>query len=435
MKIKILPVILSVFIISLAVTSCLGSDDDNYEYSSDATVRAFEIDSIYGVYPKFTIDQINRRIFNVDSVPFSADTIINKIRIVTLTTASGYEAFYTGDTIFYMTDSLDLSNTMSGLGGTPLQMKIYAPDGQTARDYSVEVRIHQQNPDSIVWHKMSGSFSGGSVTGKQKSVVLNDALFVYASDKTAYTSPVNGEQVFSPVAPTGLPADINLSSLLNYKENLYIATASGEVYTSADGIQWTKSEALSGEKVVTFLSSFNEALTGIVEVGGTNMFAATNADATGWTVGKPVPGNFPFEETSSTLMKSTTGLWKCFLVGKARSSQETTTPWFTFDGLDWADLETPYYPLPAMEQPTIMYYNDSFYAFGEEFDYFYSSQDGLTWRPIEKSTLFSGEFSERGQYSTTVDANGYIWLLWSKGAQYNDEAWKGRINRMGFAIK
>ena len=45
MRIKFLSVIVSFLIVSFALSSCLDSDD-NYEFSSDATIHAFGIDNI-----------------------------------------------------------------------------------------------------------------------------------------------------------------------------------------------------------------------------------------------------------------------------------------------------------------------------------------------------------------------------------------------------
>ena len=76
MRIKFLSVIVSFLIVSFALSSCLDSDD-NYEFSSDATIHAFGIDTIHGKHYKFTIDQLNRLIYNRDSLPVGSDTIIN----------------------------------------------------------------------------------------------------------------------------------------------------------------------------------------------------------------------------------------------------------------------------------------------------------------------------------------------------------------------
>ena len=78
MRIKFLSFIASFFMVSFVITSCLD-DDNNIEYSPDATIHAFALDTAgLGSY-KFTIDQLSREIYNEDSLPVHADTIIDKI--------------------------------------------------------------------------------------------------------------------------------------------------------------------------------------------------------------------------------------------------------------------------------------------------------------------------------------------------------------------
>ncbi|BDW74530.1 hypothetical protein BFINE_03250 [Bacteroides finegoldii DSM 17565] len=96
--------------VSFVITSCLD-DDNDIEYSPDATIHAFELDTIYGISYKFTIDQQNGLIYNQDSLPVHADTIIDKILIKTLTTASGVITMKDKegrDSIININDSLDL---------------------------------------------------------------------------------------------------------------------------------------------------------------------------------------------------------------------------------------------------------------------------------------------------------------------------------------
>ena len=88
MRIKFLSVIASFLIVSFALSSCLDSDD-NYEFSSDATIHAFGIDTIHGKHYKFTIDQLKRLIYNRDSLPVGSDTIIDRILFDTRGVAVG----------------------------------------------------------------------------------------------------------------------------------------------------------------------------------------------------------------------------------------------------------------------------------------------------------------------------------------------------------
>ena len=142
MRIKFLSVIMSFLLMSIAISSCLNSDD-NYEYSSDATIRAFGLDTIKkGIYYKFTIDQLKREIYNVDSLPVGSDTIIDKILIDTLD-ITGWVTSGLQDTLFNnLTDSVDFRE--------PITLKVHAADGVTTREYKITVNVHTQDPDSLI---------------------------------------------------------------------------------------------------------------------------------------------------------------------------------------------------------------------------------------------------------------------------------------------
>ena len=99
MRIKFLSVIVSFLLMSIAISSCLDSDE-NYEYSSDATIRAFGIDSITkGVYYKFTIDQLKREIYNVELLPANVRLILDSYQV-----KDNFESFFV---------KYDLQNTYS----------------------------------------------------------------------------------------------------------------------------------------------------------------------------------------------------------------------------------------------------------------------------------------------------------------------------------
>lgn len=436
MRIKSLLSAILIFFTSFAIISCLGNDD-TYEYSSDDTIRAFELDTIYGVKYAFTIDQINNRIFNVDSVPFTADTIIDKILITTLS-ASGY--VFSGDTLLITTDSLDLTKTME----EPLELKVYAPDGINFRDYKVEVRIHKQDPDTLIWKKMNDSFSAGSVRGEQKAVILGEKILVFSSNTEVYTASLNNGTVWNKEGNIiGLPGNINLSSILEFKGNLYAVTTDGKIFSSdTTGTTWQEDTRLSGKGIETLIVGFPDAIAGIKKEEGVLSFCVTNGDLSDWKTGKEVPENFPSKSISSTIYKTNTGVWKALITGETPGMEtDRTTPWFSMEGTSWADLQAPaatsdtVFHAPYMKQPSIIRYNDLFYTFGGDFSSFHASVEGIVWGEIKKKVLFPAEFKGRTNYSMVVDKDGFIWMIWSRGVSCNDEVWRGRINRLGFELK
>lgn len=468
MRTKSLSIIASFFILLLAITSCLDSDTE-YEFSSDNTISAFALDTIYGVSYKFTIDQQKGLIYNIDSVPFSADTIINKILIKTFTFGGYLTAGETAekDTFFNYTDSLNFLDTMD----EPLVLRVRPEDGGEYKEYRIEVRRHLVNSDSLNWignAPFSESFSNGAVTADQKikTVALNDKLLVFVAEGN-YTAPrlyvgsTQTDQWGSAVNLT--PNNLIISSILTYKDNLYMTSGDGKVFSSADGTSWTE-VAGDGTAVSSLLTTFSNtengslvesSIAGIIKIESELYFAKGTFDADqklSWTTATPkqaVPVNtaeeyaFPTENITATKSaKTATGGQIAYLIGAATNT-DPALPWFSKDGMSWASLPAQFdnNALPSMSYPSIMYYGDKLYAFGDSFDSFYTSLNGFAWQTIKRNFLFplndEGEsrFKDRTNYSMTIDSDNYIWIVWGKGDGYTDEVWKGRLNRLGFIIQ
>ena len=228
MRLKFLSIIISFLVTSIAISSCLSSDT-NYEFSTDATVRAFELDTIYGKNYKFEIDQIQRLIYNRDSLPMSADTIIDSIQITNFSTLSGIIMSGTPDTLLDTDNYQNLLPAMNSESG--MQFKVLAADGITTRLYNLIINVHREDPDSLVWHKMDTA-PALTLTGQGlKSVTLNNELFVYTVYNAAYkTSTVPSEYGWQSVTPN-LPANAKLSTLTLFRESLWVNTEDGDVYS------------------------------------------------------------------------------------------------------------------------------------------------------------------------------------------------------------
>lgn len=155
MKIKFLSFIASFFMVSFVITSCLD-DDNNIEYSPDATIHAFALDTAgLGSY-KFTIDQLSCEIYNEDSLPVHADTIIDKILIKTLTTASGVVTMKDksgNDSVLNINDSIDLRKELTIKVWSTEALAGISPN-QT-KEYKIKVNVHDYDPDSLRWKYMN----------------------------------------------------------------------------------------------------------------------------------------------------------------------------------------------------------------------------------------------------------------------------------------
>ncbi|WP_289119318.1 DUF6242 domain-containing protein [uncultured Bacteroides sp.] len=454
MRIKFLSVIASFLIVSFALSSCLDSDD-NYEFSSDATIHAFGIDTIHGKHYKFTIDQLKRLIYNRDSLPVGSDTIIDRILIDTMDVTGWITSGSPTDTVFVMSDSVDLRPAMNNDAG--MLFKAHAADGITIREYKLKINVHLQDPDSLVWtdmQKRGNVFSNTINLGQQKAVVLGDELFVYTSNTSAYrTSTAPDEYNWSEINVSNLPSDVKLTSAVEYNDALYMVTKSKKVFSSTDGAAWTEVTTL-GDNVIVLINGFSDRLSGIVEINGKQYFNICK-DGKNWEaentadnlILEEVPAGFPTENISTTQTRTGNGVEKVILVGMPPVSEKETIPWFSLDGEGWASLQNTIYDTdcPKMNDPAIMYYGGMFYCFGGEMDAIYSSITGIAWGKTEKKFLLPAAFKGKGSYSiivqptkdTTVapeDKRDFIWVIFGGNGTKN-EVWRGRLNRLGFEIQ
>lgn len=457
MRIRFLSVI-AVFLIvsvSFAVSSCLDSDT-TYEYSSDATIHAFAIDTIHGKDYAFTIDQLNRLIYNRDSFPMDADTLIDSILIKKID-VTGWVTSGTTDTIINTSKAMDLTPAMNNDGG--MLFKAHAADGITTREYKLKVNVHRQDPDSLVWTDMQEKgeiFSNATNPGQQKAVILGNELFVYTSNTTAYkTSTAPDRYKWSGITVTGLPADAKLTTAVEYKGSLFLVTGSKKVFCTTDGVVWTEVSTL-GSNVTVLINGFSDRLSGIVEIDGKQYFNITGEDGKSWeaveyNAGKPtleeVPAEFPSESLYTARAATGNGVEKVFLTGMPLTNPKMVIPWFSMDGKGWANLESTSYDshCPGMATPAIMYYGDMLYCFGGELDAIYSSITGIAWSKTENKFLLPQEFNGKGAYSIIVeptkdkteastDKRDFIWVIFGGNGTKN-EVWRGRLNRLGFEIQ
>lgn len=457
MRIKFLSVIISFFLVSFAITSCLDTEN-TIELSSDPTVHGFAIDDILGVNYKFTIDQFGKSIaeggagpdvgliYNEDSLPVKSDTIINKI-LITQLAIRGYATTGVENKLFNTADSMDLTK--------PIKIKVWAPDGVNSKPYQIKVNVHQHDPDSMHWVKMSDSFSGNDFFGYQKIVVLKKNLIIYTSNKQAYTSLTSNGNSWQSLSVRGLPADVKLQSILNYDNMLYAIDANGAVYESGDGAQWEVSASLPTDKKITALiASFQPnngnnvaGIAAIMENEGTPTFCMSNAITTSWSIGDVVPDNFPTDRIVPTVYSSSTGVLTAVIMGNSDADSKITLPWASQSGISWTPFTTyEDNSCPKLNNPSIFHYNNLFYAMGGNFKTFYSSIAGLVWEKADKKFFLPEKFYGRKDYSMVVDENNFIWVVWSNGVRdamddderpidpehYTNEVWRGRLNLLGF---
>ena len=393
-------------------------------------MHAFSIDTIYGKKYKFSIDQLNNRIYNADSLPYLSDTLLNYFAIDTFT-VTGY--VFTGDTVLTTPAYTDLTKAMNGKDG--IMFTVYANDRQTTKNFRLDVRVHMQDPDSMSWKQLNEVPQGfaNAALGDNFKVLSNDneVLIISGNEQSVYHAALgNGVgYAWSKDNLKGVPEDVIWSTALRFGDKLYVNTASGKVYGSEDGVSWLEVEALSGN-VKTLLVGMTKRLLAIQTIDGKDYFCYTEAEDATWSRGVEVPAGFPTEQISSTLTITSTGVEKATITGMPLTHEDEVVPWFTFEGNEWAALDTEELACPALGHPTIFSIDKNFFIFGDNFEAMYYSPSALTWGEVTRRILLPEALKGKANYSSTIDKDKFIWIVISENG--NNQLWRGRLNRYGF---
>lgn len=425
MKIKHLPILSGLLFTTLMATSCLKSDNKTLELATDATVHSIRIDTVLGKEVPLTIDQIQNYIFNKDSLPVASDTIINKFLIKEIRTGGlwltrkikGSDK----DTIFdYVNDSIDLTS--------PFTFKVYAMDSEISREYTLDIRVHQQDPDSLVWNKKTLDFDWN----KEKSFVnaINNEIFLYTPDQQAFSVKSPNASDWKEITPNGLD-DSNILSIINNqgKDKLYALTAHA-IYESSNGIEWQ--DLNLGDNIEHILAVTNDQkLMAIRKKANVLVFDVADLETGEWAnKGKEVPESFTAQNISTTYYaKSNVVMLMC----QPQSEADNTIAWMSEFGTDWGKMESTSTEkqCPYFEQPHLIHYNNMFYAFGGDYSTIYESINGIDWSIVKTKFLLPPEFKDLKNCALTIDANNYIWVNW----QSSNSLWRGRLNKFGHIIQ
>lgn len=464
MKIRILPsLVAGIMTATFFLSSCLGNDYEEIEYPSTSSITSFSIGTLHqtfyvkssegedSVYTDtisyadvpFTIDQINRKIYNKDSLPKGVD-----ITRVVASISADYAALYyvknNKDTIWTTADSLDFSKPVT------FKVMTFNPtlnQFDFGASYEVSVNVHKLNPDSLVWkHFENNKFANNIVYTKQKAVYTNESLYVFGetadgSVKANKTSVKRGN--ISSWNEITLPAGTNIYSATAFNNNVYFV-ANGELYFLENQI--TKVGNFTG--LTNLITVSNGKL--LAYKGNENKVVTINSEdneptgeESNFVNGYDLNGRMSAISMPSSHNKD---LWRTIVMtndNDGTAKTDTAANVFSYISSDetWVKYQ-PNYPTKCPNQGNIsmITYDGKIYAFGEDFDYFYTSNDnGLNWNQetgymvfpsenkngIDKLTTYRGN----GSYSAVVEENGnkgsFIWFIWEDGS-----ATRALLNRL-----
>jgi len=399
--------------------------------SSTGADSTFKVNVQGALYP-MSIDQLNHRIYNLDSLPVGTDV---KHVVFSAFTTTGWTSIKTlgtrKDTLFSATDSTDFS--------VPREITVYATDGVSSRTYTVDVRVHRQWPDSATWTRLVGSHALLAATTRQRALNVDGTFYAFVlSDGAPALLTASGSRPSDWTSRRIDRPDLEVRSVVHFKGRFY-ALAGGDLVTSEDGVTWTADESLGvPQGTQALLAAGTDCLAAMADG---KMYSSQDAGIT-WQEDAldseaallPAP-----EEAACVRLGSAGDEWyeNLLLVGTRQGTarvwkrdidlmEGTVHPWVYFPPLEEND-----YACPALKDATLLPYDGGtlllgMTAAGGLSPFYLSKDNGRTWN---SSLLKAPAFGNVTGVAATVDADHYIYVFCSG----TGDIWRGRINRLGWA--
>lgn len=439
-------------IANIAFTSCDTSSTSEAELSRDCIITSATLgtlkrevhaktqegkDTLYtytvtgGAYNLY-IDQVNYRIYNPEPLPTGTrtDKLVFASNGLVCSGTLSIKSLSTGnDTIFTPTDSTNFS--------VPREVTVHAMDGVSKRNYIIDIRVYDQEPDSLEWKLIdSNPLNAIASFVSSKALTVGGMLYVFGQRADGTTQVVETETT----APhfdnatniTGIQG-LNVRTVQYFDNNFYALNGHQLVKSSTGCSDWTNATA-------------QHTFDALVAVSHDSLYAVSNgkmiatADGTNWNESATdTEGCLPTQNVDWTLQQSRTNAKDNILVVVGNDGNNTSVWRHDFDAsgsfhYPWMYLpqteELGKYACPQLSNNCLFAYNDGTILTGLKADGtmapFYTSQDnGRTWQPNQ---MFHPTLSGIKTLAITVDQDQFIWLICGgSGTVY-----KGRINRLGW---
>ena len=430
----------------LCVITSFAVDDIETEFTvmaSDSTDSTFtwtiDGDDVY-----FNIDQVNNRIYSVDSIVYWADIT----RVIPIIGYSGYLYIRTGDdSIAYSftsgSDSVDFTQYVEFI--------VVAYDGSDAKIYTAELYKAETAEDSVYWTEQTGG--GLSVEGNHRAVVLDDYIYVFAEgDGTPTVCCALGTdsllQWTEPVAVEGTEGTLDYASVTIWDGSFYALDDGGLLYRSTllqGGQSWTRVSDLAFDRLLCADDAYLYAYDGVRILATADLvtWEENGTDSLDYLPESPV-------SYAAYDFRTNEALQNVVMMGLSEGNDEYAVAWFKVSsadsGLDqqWAYVNISAdndYGMPKRDNLQMFRFNNVLYAFGKDdtaddlvavdddetsgpYGLVYKSNDnGVTWHEMnEKISLPSALNDNADEPVTAAVAGGMIWIIQSGG-----RLWRGEV--------
>lgn len=388
-------------------------------------------------YPLY-IDQVNNRIYNADSLPMGTDV---KHVVFSSVTSSGYaiikQLTTQKDTTWAAADSTDFSQ--------PRTVSAIAYDGQSRKDYTMELRVHNEEADTFSWQTPAqGTASAIAALTQLHAVADGRLLYIYGVPTAGGAPQVVATGTAAPQFTSAQAADtpagktLDTRSVRLFKGTFYALATDGTLLRASAGNGQWQSQTTSPAAFTALAGSSTDSL---FALSGGQIYAS--ADGLTWQQSPNDAGeSLPTVNVGLTCLPSRTDETYESVVLMGQQADGAMSVWkrdidrkgdFSYA---WYSLpqstDLGSYAAPKLASPTLVSYDNAGLLVGLAADSvspFYLSRDfGRTWIPGSlKHPAMKGVTS----VAATVDADHYIWIFCAGSAS----VYKGRINRLGWATE
>ena len=458
---RFLPLLMLCSVMTL-LTSCLSDNDDERIGHDDAAIIAFSVknvkrlvhtksskgaDSTYittfaASEYRFYIDQINRVIYNPDSLPLGVDA--SKVVATISAKNAGVIAIKSAKS-----DSVKYFNSADSLDFTkPRQVVVYNNSGTGINTYTVHVNVHQQDGDTFNWSSQTKNEPKLAELTAMRLLANGENLYVFGNkgaEPKLYTAARKAANQWQEIMPNiHVTSDFYRQVVL--QGNTFYGYHDGQVVKSADAKNWSVVSTIALKQLVGASEAKLYALTEDHKI-----VVSADGGAT-WMMETLSPSNALLPEADLIFVaqpsKTNAGANQLFMAG---TTDKRVSMWGKIEENDEKAENQPWtsytpsagnrFALPNLTNLQVVKYGDELVAMGgvgkgessdvKAFSQIYGSVDGgLTWKKHATLVFPEGFHSSETSFAMATDADHYLWMVCGKTGQ----VWRGRLNNLGCPV-
>lgn len=382
------------------------------------------------MYP-MTVDQLNNRIYNIDSLAYGS--VLDAVTCNIVSKGSVVYEYIDDPGIGYLyssSEEIDFTR--------PLTFTVVSTDGSYIRKYDFKLNVHQVFPDSLRWSTATAPQLSSPLLS-----IMSDTLFLLGLDGSSILSVAKcalNKGIWSEALPvSGLSG--NPQAMVTIDGKLY-AHCGQTISSSTDGLSWTMEK--EGVKAIYAPTHELDSSSDRIWMLDTDSILSCSADMNVWSDSQKLPALFPDTAATAvyTTLKTNSDISRALIAGLVTADEDTLSVFWNRLSTDtaWTRLNVPekgLYNLPVMDNLKIIEYDGSLFALGAGLQGFYQSNDnGITWYFCNRFSyswstynrfmqLPDGLKGSNQPFACVTDNYGGIWIVTSDG-----KSWYGSITRI-----